>query len=112
MSLPRFAARRDKLKPADELALHLKGARIAHQREYRFHPVRKWLFDFAMPEKLVAVECQGGVYIGGRHATGTGITKDCEKFSVAASMGWRVMPVTPAQIRSGEALQWIEAALA
>jgi very-short-patch-repair endonuclease len=96
---------------ADLLAFHLKAAGIPFEREYRFHPTRRWRFDFAIPAKQVAVEVQGGVWNGGRHATGTGITGDCEKFSVAASLGWRVMPVTPAQVKSGDALHWIERAL-
>lgn len=97
---------------ADLLAFHLKAAGITFEREYRFHPTRRWRFDFAIPAKQVAVEVQGGVWNGGRHATGTGITADCEKFSVAASLGWRVMPVTPDQVKSGDALHWIERALA
>jgi hypothetical protein len=99
---------------ADLLAFHLKAAGIPFEREYRFHPTRRWRFDFRVGAESakVAVEVQGGVWTGGRHATGTGITGDCEKFSVAASLGWRVMPVTPAQVKSGDALHWIERALA
>lgn len=94
------------------LETHLRAVGIAFEREFRFHPVRKWRFDFAFPAQKVAVEVQGGVFVGGRHARGTGITSDCEKFSVAAGMGWRVLPVTPAQVKSGDALEWIERALA
>lgn len=72
---------------------------------------RRWRFDFAWPSHKVAVEVQGGVFVGGRHARGSGITGDCEKFSVAAGLGWRVLPVTPAQVKSGDALQWIERAV-
>jgi hypothetical protein len=99
---------------ADLLAFHLKAAGIPFDREYRFHPTRRWRFDFRVGAESakVAVEVQGGVWSGGRHATGSGITGDCEKFSVAASLGWRVMPVTPAQVKSGDALHWIERALA
>lgn len=99
---------------ADLLAFQLKALGIPFQREYRFHAERRWRFDFAIhPETMkLAVEVQGGVFTAGRHARGAGITKDCEKFSIAAGMGWRLMPVTPAQVKSGEALEWIGKALA
>lgn len=80
-------------------------------REHRFHPSRRWRFDLAWPDQLVAVEVDGGVWTGGRHVTGSGATKDAEKFSEAAAMGWRVLRVTPEHVESGQALGWLEAAL-
>lgn len=68
------------------------------ETEHRFHPDRKWRFDFAWPEFKVALECEGGVYTHGRHTRGTGFTKDCEKYSTAAAMGWRVLRFTGEQI--------------
>ncbi len=50
--------------------------------------------------------------MGGRHTRGQGIADDCEKFAHAAMAGWRVMPVTGDQVRSGQAITWIKAALA
>jgi hypothetical protein len=37
-------------------------------REHRFHPVRKWRFDLAWPELLLAIEVDGGVWIEGWNA--------------------------------------------
>jgi len=62
--------------------------------EHRFHNTRRWRFDFAWPEKMVAVECEGGTYTGGRHTRGTGFAKDCEKYNTATAMGWRVFRCT------------------
>jgi very-short-patch-repair endonuclease len=93
------------------LETHLRAARIPYQREVRFHPTRKWRLDFAVGTGKVGVEVNGGVFVGGRHNTGTGHTKDCEKLSHAAMLGWRVLQVTPAQVKSGDALAWIEKAL-
>jgi very-short-patch-repair endonuclease len=62
--------------------------------EYRFHPVRKWRFDWAMPSKKVAVEFEGGVAIKGRHTRIIGYTKDCEKYNAAALLGWKVLRYT------------------
>lgn len=73
---------------------------------------RRFRFDVAWPKQRVALECDGGAFISGRHATGTGIRSDCEKFSLAAGLGWRVLRVLPEQIESGQALEWVQAALA
>jgi very-short-patch-repair endonuclease len=78
------------------------------KREYRFHPSRKFRFDFAWPAYKVAVEVEGGVYTNGRHTTGKGFTADCEKYNEAACLGWRVLRVTGAQVNNGQALDWLE----
>ena len=78
------------------------------QRELRFAPPRRWRFDLAYPEKMLAVEIEGGVWVSGRHSRGAGSTKDMEKYAEALCQGWRVLRVTPAQIDSGQALGWIE----
>lgn len=64
-------------------------------RELVFNPPRKWRFDFAWPEKLIAVEIDGGTWSGGRHSRGTGFARDCEKLNAAALNGWRVFRFTP-----------------
>jgi very-short-patch-repair endonuclease len=97
---------------AELLETHLRAAGIAFEREVMFWPGRKWRFDFAWPDRKVACEVNGGVFIRGRHNTGVGSTKDAEKLSHAAMAGWRVLIVTPAQVKSGDALEWIERALA
>jgi very-short-patch-repair endonuclease len=93
------------------MALHLRAAAIPFEREYRFHPSRAWRFDFALPAARLAIEVQGGVFSNGRHARGAGITDECEKFAHAVIAGWRVMPVTGAQVKSGLAIQWVKQAL-
>lgn len=60
--------------------------------EYRFHPTRRWRFDFAWPAVTrggVAVEVDGGQWRagGGRHNT----DRDREKLNTAAALGWRVL---------------------
>ena len=72
---------------------------------------RRWRFDLAYPSRRVAVEVDGGAFVGGRHVTGTGFEADAEKLSTAASMGWRVLRFTPRMIRDGKALTLLLAAL-
>lgn len=80
------------------------------EREHRFHPVRKWRLDFAWPAQQLAVEVEGGVWTGGRHTRGAGFVKDMEKYNQATLLGWRVLRVTPADIKSGKAVELIKAA--
>lgn len=68
-------------------------------REYEFSRTRKWRFDFAWPESLVAVEIDGGAFSRGRHTRGGGFEKDCEKLNAAALDGWRVFRFTPQMLK-------------
>lgn len=96
-----------------ELAWAAKGAGLPEPvREHRFHPTRRWRFDLAWPDRLVAVEVDGGAFVGGRHTSGAGFREDCVKVSEAAALGWRVLRVMPEHVKSGQALAWLERALA
>lgn len=63
-------------------------------KEYRFHDVRKWRFDYAFPDQKVAVEVDGAVWTQGRHNRGAGYVADLEKLNTAVSMGWLVLRIT------------------
>jgi hypothetical protein len=77
----------------------------AYEREYRFHPTRKWRFDFAWPKRKVAVEIQGGVWSGGAHGRGSGITRNFEKYNAAAVLGWRVLQGDASMIRESSLVE-------
>lgn len=95
-----------------KLMLHIRAHKLpTPEREYRFHPVRKWRFDAAWPEHKVAVEVEGGIYTRGRHTRPAGFNEDSRKYAQATLLGWRVFRVTEAHIDSGEAVQWVAAAL-
>ena len=79
--------------------------------EHFFALPRRWRFDFAWPADKVAVEVQGGLWTGGKHSRGAGIENDYEKGNAAQLLGWVVLHVSPGQIRSGQAVQWIKQAL-
>ena len=59
----------------------------APEREYRFHDVRRWRFDFAWPVYRLAAEVEGGTWVNGRHNRPEGFEKDCEKYNTAALAG-------------------------
>ena len=103
---------KQRLRLEDDLERKLADAGLpAPEREYRFHRVRRWRFDFAWPEQMVAAEVDGGAWSGGRHTRGGGFERDLEKMNAAVLAGWRVVRVTGAMIRSGYAVRTISEAL-
>ena len=97
----------------EEMAFQLHAAGVPDpEREFRFLRNRRFRFDFAWQDARVALEIDGGHQTGGRHVRPQGFEKDCEKMSLAAINGWRVLRATGRHVRTGVALQWVEAALA
>lgn len=80
--------------------LPIEDAHSVPVSEYRFDDTRKWRFDFAWPKVKVAVEIDGGVFMGGRHTSGAGYTKDCYKLNRAVELGWRVLRFTPQMLKN------------
>jgi len=91
----------------DDFAFYLKAYGVPFEREYKFHPTRKWRFDFAFPPFMIAAEIEGGIFSGGRHTRGTGYQADCEKYNEAAALGWRVFRFTPEMLKNGTAYGYI-----
>ena len=79
--------------------------------EYKFHPNRKWRFDFAWPDEKVALEVQGGLFTGGRHSRGAALLKEHEKLNAAASAGWRVLYCIPQNLCMPETIELIKQSL-
>lgn len=97
------------------LLAHCKAVGLPEpETEVRFHPVRRWRADLLwnQPRKLI-VEVDGGTWIagGGRHNRPQGYENDNEKAAHALMAGYPVLKVTPRQVKSGEAVKWIEALL-
>lgn len=65
-------------------------------RELKMVPNRKFRWDFAWPGKRVAVEVEGGTWMGkhGAHSSGRGIKRDCDKGNLATLAGWRFFRLT------------------
>lgn len=113
------------VSPVTAFELMLKVSSVGTpEREFRFHPERRWRFDFAWPDVKVAVEIDGGGYgfrcrtcrgtgkasgkfgpatcrtcggtgrMVGGHNTATGSTNDAEKGNAAVVLGWRVLRFT------------------
>ena len=98
--------------PPGVAAFEICATCIIGDDAHAYYRGRKWRFDFAWPALMLAVECEGGTFSGGRHTRGTGFEKDAEKYGEATARGWRVLRVTQRQITSGEALVLIERMMA
>lgn len=99
----------------EKLARRIEGAGLPKPvREFYAVPGRKFRWDFAWPEFRLLCEVQGVRGSDGHegaHRGITGFTRDCEKQSLAAAHGWRVVVVTGAQATSGKAVSWIAQAI-
>ena len=96
----------------EKLALHIRAWGLPEpEREYRFHPTRRWRFDFAWPTFMVAAEVEGVSPAGGRHQHIAGFEADAEKYNAATLAGWKVLRFTQSGVRLGEAIRHIEHAL-
>lgn len=59
--------------------------------EYRFCPGRMWRFDYANPDRMLAIEIEGAIFGRGRHSRGAGMTGDMEKYNSAELRGWTLL---------------------
>ena len=84
-------------------------------REYKFHDTRKWRLDYAWPMcpccgNKIAMEIEGGIWIDGDHVRGKRYESDCEKYSWAAVLGWRVIRGSPDMWEKGIIMGLLERA--
>lgn len=102
----RKSTSKPKVRSAGEemFALHCHANGITVEREFRFCPERRWRFDFAIPEKFIGIEIEGGTWMAGRHNRGSGYEKDLEKYNKAVQLGYRVLRYTTAMVNAGTAI--------
>lgn len=79
--------------------------------EHRFHPTRRWRFDYAWPEYMIALEVEGGAFVRGRHTRGAGFRNDIEKYNEATLAGWHVLRIIRDDWNAGGAVRLIEKAI-
>lgn len=65
-----------------------------------------WRFDFAWPDRLLAVEIDGAVGFG-RHTRVRGYEDDCVKIGEAQILGWTVYRMTGRMVRTGAAINML-----
>lgn len=110
---------RHRTKAKDDLETFLDYAGLGTwAREYRFHPTRRWLMDYANVALKVGVEYDGvtgatafnrrGDETSVGHVSVSGQMRDAEKTNEAQVLGWIVVRVNAKTIKSGDAFRWIE----
>jgi very-short-patch-repair endonuclease len=62
--------------------------------EFKFAPGRRFRADYAIPEHKLLIEYEGVFSAKSRHTTPVGYTRDCEKYNLAATLGYRVLRYT------------------
>jgi len=77
---------------------HEKGIEVIN--EFRFHPIRRWKADFAVPEKRILIEYEGLNSERSRHTTLTGYTGDTEKYNAAQALGYKILRFTALNYRT------------
>jgi very-short-patch-repair endonuclease len=93
-------------------AMQLRAAKLrGWERDAKLIQGRKWEYDFSHCIYKIIVEIEGGIWTGGRHVSGAGFQKDCEKYNAATLRGYRLFRFTPEMVASGEALRITEAAV-
>jgi very-short-patch-repair endonuclease len=91
--------------PGEEtFAVHCRAYGLTPEREYLFHPTRMFRFDFAWPDRRIAVEVEGVTNKGGRHQRRNGYEGDCVKYNSAVMLGWRVLRYTTQMVTAGMAI--------
>jgi very-short-patch-repair endonuclease len=101
------------MSKGEELFMHqlMENQLDIPKAEYKFLKNRRFRFDFAWPDIMVAVEIEGGVFSGGRHTRGMGYTRDLEKYNLATLHGWRVFRFTTQDVTTQKAIAFISAVM-
>src|SRR5271167_3650698 len=105
--------------PASILLLkHLRELGLIANQEVRFHPERKWRFDFVLLRTVpdlhgkgrdgldnlrIAIEIEGAIWTRGRHTRGKGFQADLQKYNHATMVGWRVLRFSTEDVLKGRA---------
>jgi hypothetical protein len=103
-----------KRKPSAAMLLmpiHLKELGENPTPEFQFCPTRRFRSDFALVEKKILIEIDGGVFINGGHTRGAAFMRDCGKHNLAGYLGYRVFRFIPKEVETGYAKYFMEAVL-
>ena len=79
------------------------------EHEFKFLPDRRFRFDWAFPDKKIAIEYDG--IQGSGHASINGVLRDSEKLNLANLAGWRVYRVNTKTVHDGTAFTILDQAL-
>lgn len=93
---------------SQQIEIILNSLRVDFAREFKFHPLRRWRFDFAIPDLRIAIEYEGIFSAKSRHTSVKGFSNDCEKYNEAAALGWKVYRFSNMHLKNGYAYDFIK----
>lgn len=99
------------MRRMNDLHIILESIYPTYQKEYRFHNIRRWRFDFAYPDEKIAFEYEGIYSKMSGHTTWKGFAGDCEKYNYAQELGWKVYRFTWDMLQKGETVDFIKKVL-
>jgi len=76
------------------IVAYLSTQHIEFIPEHKFHPVRKFRFDVAVPSIKLAIEYEGIYSEKSRHTNKQGYSNDTAKYNLAVINGWKVLRYT------------------
>jgi hypothetical protein len=100
------------------LEKHLRELGLDFEREFRFHPVRKWRSDYRLKAVMlhgleILLEIEGGFYHGkSGHSGATGIQRDIDKANHALACGYLPFRFSTADVLRGRARAFLKEHLA
>jgi very-short-patch-repair endonuclease len=94
MAIPRPLSRGE-----EEFWLHCRVQGLTPEREYLFHPLRKWRLDFAWPDLKLAVEIESSV-----HRIKSRFASDLDKYNALQRARWMLLRYTARMVASGQAI--------
>ena len=77
----------------------LKQLNINYNKEFYFHPLRKWRSDFYLPDFNTLIEYEGGTFGFGRHNQPLGYSKDCGKYNETQKLRYSLLRYTADMIK-------------
>jgi len=98
----------------EEMLVQIRNSGLPEpEREYKFHPTRRWRLDFFWRCPInyhdLALEVEGGTYARfSRHTSKKGFEGDCEKYNEVALANIVLLRATSKHVKNGDALEWIK----
>jgi len=91
------------------LRKHLDELCLRYATEMRFHPTRKWRWDFVLSGYYkIAIEIMGSTWASGRHTRGRGYQSDCDKANEGTRLSWKILRFTTEDILRGRAKKFLQ----
>lgn len=94
MTIPKALSRGE-----ETFDLHCRVNGLTPDREFMFHPSRKWRIDFAWPDRKLAVEIESSV-----HRIKSRFAGDLDKYNALNRAGWMLLRYTSKMVTAGDAI--------